>query len=193
MLQFIAEKSNRYSIAEQIEMAIKGGCAWVQLHLPDSDDTEIKDIVAEAVPICREAGIILTIEDRQDIAQEHGLHGVHITNPGANARQMRQDLGAEAIIGINVTSAQGVPTLEKLDIDYVTISPEMTVEQAKELVHTVRTVGCAIPIVLTGDYNCLDINVIREIGADGVSTGAKLMQAENPSEAVSQLITALKQ
>jgi len=40
-----------------------------------------------------------------------------------DARQLRADLGAEAIIGINVVTPQGVPTLEKLDIDYVTIAP----------------------------------------------------------------------
>lgn len=193
MLQFIADKSNNFTIAEQINMAINGGCTWVQLHLPDCDDAQIKSIASEIIPICREAGIILTIEDRPDLAQELGLHGVHITTPGANARQIRQDLGAEAIIGINVSSAQGVPTLEKLDIDYVTIAPEISTEQAKDIVKTVRSVGCVIPIVLTGNYNCLDINIIRQTGVDGVATGSKLMQADNPTDAISQLLTALKQ
>ncbi len=193
MLQFIAEQSQQHSIADQVKAAIDGGCAWVQLRLPEADDAEIKNIAAEIIPLCRETGTILTIEDRADLAKELGLHGVHLTNPEANARQTRQDLGAEAIIGITVKSPQGVPTLEKMDIDYVTISPELTAECAKELISTVRTVGCEIPIVLTGDFDCLDIAYIRQINPSAVATDRKLMAAANPTDAIAQLITALKQ
>lgn len=193
MLQFIAEKSDKYSIAQQIKMAIDGGCSWVQLRLPDLADDEITAIISQIEPICREQGVILTIEDRIDIAKQFGLHGVHFTNPGANVRQMRQEYGGEPIIGINVTSAQGVPTLEKLDVDYVTISPELSAEQAKELIDTVRSVDCTLPIVLTGDFNCLDINIFREVGASGIATGAKLIGDSNPTQAISSLIAALNQ
>lgn len=193
MLQFIAEQSNNLSIAEQVKMAIDGGCAWVQLRTADASDDDVRSIAAEIVPLCREHGIILTIEDRADLAKELGLHGVHLTDSTANARQMRQDLGAEAIIGINVTSPQGIPTLEKLDIDYATISPELTLGQVKELVETVRSVGCKMPLVLTRDFNCFDINIIRETGVSGVATGKKLIADANPSEAIKQLIAALQQ
>lgn len=174
-------------------MAIDGGCSWVQLRLPDLADDEITAIISQIEPICHEQGVILTIEDRIDIAKQFGLHGVHFTNPGANVRQMRQEYGGEPIIGINVTSAQGVPTLEKLDVDYVTISPELSVEQAKELIDTVRSVDCTLPIVLTGDFNCMDINIFREVGASGIATGAKLIGDSNPTQAISSLIAALNQ
>jgi thiamine-phosphate pyrophosphorylase len=193
MLQFIAEQSQQRTIAEQVKAAIKGGCAWVQISMPNDDDTAIRNTVSEIIPLCREAGTILTIEDHAAIAAELGVHGVHLTNTEANARQTRQDLGAEAIIGITVRSAQGVPTLAKLDIDYVTISRELTPSQAKELIETVRSVGCDMPIVLAGDFDALDIANIRAIGASGIATGKKLTNAANPAEATSQLIAALQQ
>ena len=193
MLQFIAERNERYSISEQVKMATDSGCAWVQLCLPDITDAETKELTDTVVPMCREAGIILTIEDNAELAQQLGLHGVHLTNSEANARQMRQDLGAEAIIGINITSAQGVPTLAKLDIDYVTVAPQLSAEQAAEIVNTVRAVGCDMPIVLTGEFDCLDIMTIRNAGVNGVATGRKLMASANPSEATKQLLTALMQ
>jgi thiamine-phosphate pyrophosphorylase len=193
MLQFIAEQSQQRTIAEQVKAAIEGGCAWVQISMPNDDDTAIRNTVSEIIPLCREAGTILTIEDHATIAAELGVHGVHLTNAEANARQTRQDLGAEAIIGITVQSAQGVPTLAKLDIDYVTISRELTPTQAKELIETVRSVGCDMPIVLAGDFDALDIANIRAIGASGIATGKKLTNAANPAEATSQLIAALQQ
>lgn len=44
MLQFIAESNERYSIAETVQMAIEGGCRWIELHMPDSDDSEIREV-----------------------------------------------------------------------------------------------------------------------------------------------------
>ncbi len=191
MLQFIAEKSDKYSIAEQVKAASEGGCSWVQLRLPDAADDEIRNIIEEITPLCRENGVILTIEDRMELAKEFGLHGVHFNDSGVNVRQLRQEYGAEPIIGVTVTSAQGVPTLEKLDVDYVTIAESLSAEQAKELIDTVRSVDCKIPIVLAGNFNCLDIAVIRSTGASGVVTGAKLLSSENPAAATEQLIKAL--
>lgn len=193
MLQFIAEQNSKYSIAEQINLAIQGGCTWIQLHLPNNSDDEVRDILTEIIPICRKSGTILMLEDHPEIAREKGVHGVHLTNTSANARQLRQDFGAEAIIGINVVSAQGIPTLAKLDIDYVAIAPELSMSDAKEIVDTVRSLNCNIPIVLTGDFNCLDIANIRATGASGVATGKKLIADNDPTNAVAQLITALMQ
>lgn len=193
MLQFIAEHSDKYTIAEQITMAIEGGCAWVQLRVPDLNESQILSLLEEIVPICRETETFLTIEDQPEIAKKAGIHGVHITKSGVDARQLRADLGAEAIIGINVVAPQGVPTLEKLDIDYVTIAPEISLDEAKSIIDIVRSVDCKIPIVITGDFNCFDIAAIRATGASGVATGKKLMAAANPAEATSQLLIALKQ
>ena len=36
MLQFITNASDKYSIAEEVQMAIEGGCKWIQLRMKDA-------------------------------------------------------------------------------------------------------------------------------------------------------------
>ena len=42
MLQFITHPSEKYSIAEEVQMAIEGGCRWIQLRMKDASDEEVR-------------------------------------------------------------------------------------------------------------------------------------------------------
>ena len=44
MLEFITHPSNRYSIVEQVKMVLEGGCRWIQLHMNESTNEEVKSI-----------------------------------------------------------------------------------------------------------------------------------------------------
>lgn len=86
MLQYILTESSRYSVAELAQMAIEGGCGWIDLHLPSLSDTELRELLApDIIGMCREAGVFLTIDDREAVARELGLHGVRYTLQGAPA------------------------------------------------------------------------------------------------------------
>ena len=42
MLQFITNPSDRWSIAEEVRMAIEGGCRWIQLRMKDASDEDVR-------------------------------------------------------------------------------------------------------------------------------------------------------
>ena len=86
MLQFIARINDRYSVAELAQMAIEGGCHWVELDLPDASDDFVRETALELKNLCMETGTFLTIVDRPEVAKEAGLHGVQLR--GANARRV---------------------------------------------------------------------------------------------------------
>lgn len=192
MLQFITSANERYSMAEQAQMAVEGGCQWVEMDFgANADPTWIREVSGEIVPLCREAGVMLTIRNYPEMAKEIGLHGVHLTSADSNAGATRQDLGAEAVIGARVGTASAVPVLEKLDIDYASLPSTMTETEAAALIADVRGAGCRLPIVIEGDYDATDSDLIKAIGASGVATGKRIMEAADPVEAVSQMIKAL--
>lgn len=192
MLQFITSANERYSLAEQAQMSVEGGCQWVEMDFGENaDPTWIREVAGEIVPLCREAGVMLTIRNYPEIAKELGLHGVHLTAAESHAGATRQILGAEAVIGARVGTASAVPVLEKLDIDYASLPSTMTETEAAALIADVRAAGCRLPIVIEGDYDATDSDLIKAIGASGVATGKRLMEAVDPVEAVSQMIKSL--
>lgn len=193
MLQFIAQESEKYSLAEQMQMAIEGGCAWVQLHAPGLKDEEIRELANDMVALCKETSTILMLENRIELAKELGLHGVHLTDPDVNARKVREDYGPEAIIGVEVRSPQGVLALKGMDIDYVTVTPEISLEEAAGLIRTVREAGNDMPIVVTGDYDADNVEAAMATGASGVATGRLLTEAKDPVASTEAIIARLQQ
>ena len=120
MLQYIVRINNRFSVAELAQMAIEGGCHWVELDLPEASDDYVRATAAELKDLCLETGTFLTIVDRPEVARELGLHGVQLRGRrAAEAARLREELGAEAIIGIEVSRADEILKVQNLDIDYV--------------------------------------------------------------------------
>lgn len=194
MLQFVLDINNPGPLTEQARIAIEGGCAWAVLADSRHGDHKISEGEAQAVAdMCREAGIILTVENDPELAQKLGAHGFVITDKDSgSAVGLRGKLGAEAIIGETVSTAASAVMLERSDIDYGVIDPSLSLGDAMKLVGDTRETGCRLPLVLTGDFDATDVPVIQAVGASGVATSRKLLQAADPVAAVRQLIEDLK-
>ena len=192
MLQFIAQTNDRYSVEETVQMAIEGGCRWIQLHLPDLTDDDIKAIAPDIIALCKESAAFLMVEDRPELAKELGLHGVHVKDiTDRSAAKIREELGPEAVIGVDVASAAAVMALRNTDIDYVTLPADMRVGEITEIISTVRDAGIEIPIVATGDISPEDALVYMAAGVSGVATGRPLIDAENPVKEVELMLDIL--
>ncbi len=63
MLQFITHPSERFSIPEEVQMAIEGGCRWIQLRMKDTPVEEIRAVATEIIPLCQESEAFLVIDD----------------------------------------------------------------------------------------------------------------------------------
>ncbi len=193
MLQFIAQPHNRYSVAESVQMAIEGGCGWIQLSLPGQTDDDIKTMSADIIEMCRDAGAFLTIENRPELAKELGIHGVHLEKLGNHtAGYFRELLGPEAVIGITADSAAAILAIRNADIDYVALPPTMSFEAIAELISTVRDAGVEIPIVATGDISAEDVVVYKTAGVSGIATGRPIVDSADPVSEVKRTIEALR-
>jgi hypothetical protein len=170
MLQFIASPHPTISLTEQVQAAIAAGCGWVQLSMPASaTDDEVAAAAAELIPLCREAGTIMVIEERTQVVKDTLVHGV-VLPLGADAAQVREFLGPHAIIGCHAASADEILGLEKLDVDYAIISA--AADRVAEIVGAVRAAGLnEYPIVvrLQPNGNFAEVEPHTAAGANAVA------------------------
>lgn len=190
MLQYKTQHPTRYSIAEQAQMAIEGGCTWIQLSSGCDDDIAIRDICSILIPLCRETSTILTIENRPELAKELGVHGILIkADSGLNARSVREEFGPEAIIGVQVADPSAILSLKGADIDYVVLS--MPLDRASVIIEQAKEANNTIPIVIAGDFSLQDVQKILNIGASGILTGKDIANADDPVLRTEQFLEAL--
>ena len=77
-----------------------GGVAAVQLRLKDADDGDIRHAAEALLPVCRDRGVPLIMNDRPDLARETGCDGVHIGQEDASYADARRAVGGGGIVGV---------------------------------------------------------------------------------------------
>lgn len=198
MLQYILTESDRFSVAELAQMAIEGGCLWISLHLTGMSDENIRESVApEVVDMCKDAGVFLTIDDNPELARQLGLHGIRLSaeflrkHPESNPITLREDLGPEAVIGVETSDPSAVPSVMPADIDFVSLPANFGHEQRVAFVNTLRSLDMKIPVVAQGGFTVEQaVDAIAD-GCNGVAIGKTITEASDPVKATESLLKAL--
>ena len=203
MLQFITNNSDRYSIAEEVQMAIEGGCRWVQLRMKDATDEEVRQVALELIPMCQENDTFLIIDDRVELVNELRVSGVHLGKEDMDPLQAREILGPHAIIGITANTAEDILRYKGKDVDYVglgpfrftttkrNLAPELGLEGYTMIVDQVRQAGMELPIVAIGGITLADVNGLMATGINGLAVSGAIINAEDPVDVTSQFMQAL--
>lgn len=200
---FITHPSDRYSVAEEVQMALEGGCKWIQLRLKDATDEEFRQTAMEIIPLCREHEAFLVFDDRVELAMEMGVHGVHLGKEDMNPLQAREIMGAEAIIGVTANTAEDILRYKDRDVDYVglgplrytttkaKLSPVLGAEGYREIVEAVRNADMLLPIVAIGGITIDDIPEIMSTGVNGIAVSGAIINAPDPVKATEDFLTRL--
>lgn len=195
MLQFITQPESRFSVAEQCQMVIEGGCRWIILDMPGAEDSAVREVASELIPLCKENETMLSLSDQPNLAMELGVHGVLLSYDGGHdEEEFRNVFGPEAIIGVDVKSAQKVLSLKGLDVDYVSLSfRDTSDDEKKEIVRAAMLKeGNVLPVVFDGDFTIENVQEAILQGASGVSTGKSIMESNDPVDYTRRLLIALK-
>lgn len=203
MLQFITHPSDKYSIAEEVQMAIDGGCRWIQLRMKDATDEEIKNTALEIIPMCQQTDTFLIIDDRVDIVNDLKVSGVHLGKDDMNPLEAREKLGPHAIIGITANTAEDILKYKDKDIDYVglgpckptltkkNLSPVIGIDGYGKIIEQVRAAGMDIPIVAIGGITIDDIEMLQSQKVNGVAISSAIINAPDPELYTSRIMEKL--
>lgn len=193
MLQFITRKNERYGIEEQVKMVLEGGCKWIELDMNDATVEEVKAIIENLIPLCKEADAILVVDDYVDIVKEMEVTGLRLIKDSKNVGEVRNILEGGPIIGVNVSTAGDIYALKGIDVDYVTIeiNEPHSLDSIYKIVSEVREAGINMPIVAIGKITIENIKEVIATGVNGVAMSDAIVNAENPTEYTKKILSIL--
>ncbi len=204
MLQFITHPSDSYSIAEEAQMVIEGGCRWIQLRMKDATDEEVRQVALELIPMCQETDTFLIIDDRVELVNELKVSGVHLGKDDMSPREARELLGPHAVIGVTANTADDILALKGIDVDYVglgpfrhtttkrNLAPVLGLEGYRDIVSRVRAEGIELPIVAIGGITADDVEPLMATGVSGIAMSGAIIGADDPVSYTSRIITMLQ-
>lgn len=203
MLQFITHPSEKYSIAEEVQMAIEGGCRWIQLRMKGASDEEVLETAAGLIDICRDNNAFLIIDDRVKVVNELKVSGVHLGKEDMDPMEARELLGPDAIIGVTANTAEDILKFKNKDVDYVglgpfrftttkeKLSPVLGLDGYKKIVKNVRDAGMEIPIVAIGGITLEDVEPLMKTGVNGIAMSGAIIKAPDPMLYTSKVMEKL--
>lgn len=186
---------NGHSLEEIVSAAVNAGVCCVQLREKDIPTREFLDVAKRLKTLMKPHSVPLIINDRIDIAMAVDADGVHIGQsdmPYAIAREM---LKPDAIIGLSVETWEDVVEAQKLDVDYIGVSPVFTTPTKTDTKVPWGLDGLAKiktyskhPLVAIGGINVTNIKSVIKAGADSVAVVSAICSAEDPYQSTVQLI-----
>lgn len=203
MVQFISHYSERYSYLDSIQLALEGGCRWIQLRMKDATDDEVRPISVEAQKLCRAYGAKFIIDDRVALVRELGADGVHLGKNDMPIREARQILGPDYIIGGTANTFEDAKAHYEASADYIgcgpfrftttkqKLAPVLGLDGYRQIIRKLRAANINIPIVAIGGITKDDIPAILQTGITGIALSGTVLRADDPIAEMKHIINII--
>lgn len=199
-LQYITHSNSRIGYVEGAEMALSGGCRWIQLRMKGASDDDVRRAAMTIMPLCRHYNATFIIDDRVLLARELHADGVHIGKNDMPVSQARQMLGAGYIIGATANTAADIALLNAQGADYIgcgpfrftttkqNLAPVIGLDGYKRIIGDIKAKGIALPIVAIGGITRADIPAIIATGVSGIALSGAVINAPDPAKEMSEIV-----
>ena len=203
MIQFISHYSERYSYLDSIQLALEGGCRWIQLRMKDATDNEVRPIAIKAQQLCRQYHATFIIDDRVALVRELGADGVHLGKNDMPIREARQLLGPDFIIGGTANTFEDAKAHYEASADYngcgpfrftttkKKLAPVLGLEGYRSIIHQIREARIDIPVVAIGGITKADIPAILQTGITGIALSGTVLRADDPIAEMNHIINII--
>ena len=181
-------------LEDVIMRAIRGGVAYVQLREKELSTRQFVEEALRIKQLLEPYKIPLIINDRLDVVLACGADGVHIGQedmPYATARSL---LGSKAIIGLSVETWEDVEESQKLDVDYIGVSPVFATPTKTDTKGPWGLAGLAKikafsrhPIAAIGGIDESNAADVVKAGADCLAVVSAICAANDPEAAAHTL------
>ena len=181
-------------LKDVILQALRGGVAYVQLRDKEISTRLFFEEAQNIKAIMAPFKALLIINDRIDVALAVGADGVHIGQTDMPYAAARKLLGNRAIVGLSVETWEDVETAQKLDVDYLGVSPVFETPTKTD------TKGCwglgglarikqfsRHPLVAIGGLNASNAADAVRAGADCIAVVSAICSALDPLKAAREL------
>lgn len=178
--------------------ALDGGITTVQLRAKGWTDRQLLDAAIALRPICRDAGALVLVNDRVDIALASGADGVHLGVDDLPVAAARRILGADALIGYSPETDADRWQAERDGADYLGVGPVYGTTTKGDAGEAIGVEGIqravaatALPVVGIGGIAVETATAVIEAGAAGVAVVGAVFLTDDPRDAAARLARAV--
>ena len=164
------------SLADQASMAVKAGCAWIEIDPTVTDNDGLQAIIN----ICRENEVILIFRHNDLLLEKTRVHGIHLSQGDIDPVKLRERLGGHPIIGIDVTPDSPMRPLKQADVDYIVLNgypDNYGINDITQLRDNQLSQGLTFPIVVSGRIDTSELQTLIDAGASGFEININSLQA----------------
>ena len=173
------------SHTEQVEHLLAGGATLIQLREKKDSARVFFDDAANALRLARNAGAMIIVNDRVDIALALGAHGVHLGQTDMPVKPARQLLGPEAIIGYSTHNLDQVKAALELPIDYLAFGPIFATRTKQnpdpvaglDQLREAKAIAGQTPLVAIGGIDQTTLADVFSSGADSAAMISEIVSA----------------
>lgn len=195
MIQFITNPLSPLSASLQALAALRGGCKWVEINMPDATFDHLQKEIEEVRATAEKNEAFLLITNHAEWAKDLNVGGVHLTDKEVSPSRTRVLIGAAGVVGVDVNSFDEVEALRNYDIDYVVITPFATTQSSLGAEGVTQIVGkmhnndIEIASVASGGINADNIKEALDTGINGVAIYNDIADAEEIETSMRKLIS----
>lgn len=184
---------------EQAEAACAGGAAVVQLRAKHATDSETLAWALRIRERTRATGALFIVNDRVDLALAADADGVHLGQedlpPGRIPERVRERL----LVGRSTHDVAQLRAAQEEPVDYVAFGPVFTTnsketpweERGLDSLAEAVALAAPRPLVAIGGVDARRVADVVGAGASGVAVISAVADAENPRQAVAELVRTL--
>jgi thiamine-phosphate diphosphorylase len=176
------------------DAALEGGVSAVQLRAKGWSDRALYEAGNALRPRCRDAGALLIVNDRVDIALAVGADGVHLGVDDLPVAVARALLGPDAIIGYSPETDADRRAAEDAGIDYLGVGPVYGTATKSDAGAAIGLDGLqrvvaatTLPVVGIGGIDLARAADVVATGAAGVAVVGAIFLADDPRQAAERL------
>ena len=183
-----------WPLEEKAAALLSAGVKAIQLRMKRTPADRALTAARAIARACRQAGAVLLLNDRVDLAMLAAADGVHLGKDDLPVDEARRVLGEGALIGATCRSLEDVRRAKALGADYAGVGPvfrTLTKQvDARELgVEGLAAIcaGAPIPVVAIAGIAEPNIEAIAAAGAHGAAVLAALLVRDEVAERAQRL------
>jgi thiamine-phosphate pyrophosphorylase len=186
-------------LAAVVGECLAAGLPAVQVREKDLGAADLAFLCRRLLAATRDAGAMLVVNDRVDVALAVGAGGVQRTHTSLAVDDIRAVAGRRLRIGVSVHSLEDAVDAELKGADWVVFGPVYETPskrpygppQGLERLATVAR-GLRIPVIAIGGITPARVKEVRQAGAGGVAAISAILAADSPADATRSFLEALR-
>lgn len=198
--QFITHYTERYTYFESAQLALEGGCKWIQLRMKGASPEETEKEAVRVQELCKKYHATFIIDDHVELAKKLHADGVHLGKHDMPVADARRILGGGFLIGGTANTFEDIQEHYEAGADYIgcgplrftttkqNLNPILGLEGYAHIIRRMKETGIHLPVIAIGGITFEDIPSIMQTGITGIALSGSILRAANPVTETKRII-----